>query len=124
MLFTLYFFSVCLIVGALGYLGSSSTKGLYGHYKRLVISGGDKGSSYECGFVDMNESMNTYTMQFYIIGLSFMLFDLEILIIIPMVVTGAEGYEALSAWGLGKSFFLVVVSMAAYYEVMGGVVSF
>nr|YP_001481147.1 NADH dehydrogenase subunit 3 [Phallusia fumigata]CAL24357.1 NADH dehydrogenase subunit 3 [Phallusia fumigata] len=125
MLVMIYGLLVFVVLGLLGAVGESVFKGMYGHHKWLVgggaaLVGGDKGSSYECGFVDMNESLNTYTMQFYIIGLSFMLFDLEILIIIPVILVGLDMWGAV----VGMSLFLMVVSVAAYYEVLGGVVEF
>lgn len=80
----------------------------------------DKGSSYECRFVDINQARNTYTIQFFIIRLSFILFDLEILLIVPIAFVRVE---------LGGRVFLIVVflslvAIATYYEVLSRFVEF
>lgn len=125
MLIGVYLFFIFFLLGVLGYIRSSVFKGLYRHYKWVlvgfsVIRWRDKSASYECGFVDINSATNTYTLQFFVIRLSFMLFDLEILLIIPMLVLGLELRHLVFA----NLRVVIAVSVAAYYEIFGGVVDF
>lgn len=70
---------------------------------------------YECGFKDINVSdFNTYTMQFFLIRVSFILFDLEIIIIIPIVGV----YSVISMVCILFFVFLLVVSLALGYELV------
>ena len=47
----------------------------------------DKGNAYECGYSDLSELRCLYSLQFYVIRLSFIIFDLEVLLIIPILVS-------------------------------------
>ena len=40
---------------------------------------------YECGFSEINNIANFYTLLFYIVALSFMLFDIEIILFMPYI---------------------------------------
>lgn len=74
-----------------------------------------KSVMYECGFKDINvNDFNTYTMQFFLIGVSFMLFDLEIIVIIPIVGV----YSMISMVCVLFFVFLLVVSLALGYELV------
>nr|YP_009357189.1 NADH dehydrogenase subunit 3 [Ciona robusta]SBU37557.1 NADH dehydrogenase subunit 3 [Ciona robusta] len=76
-------------------------------------------SSYECGFMTMMNFKNFYTMQFFIIGLSFMLFDLEILLFLPFIYSESTNSPSIY-WAL---FFLFIVSYLLVYELSMKVMS-
>nr|YP_008083017.1 NADH dehydrogenase subunit 3 [Rhodosoma turcicum]CCO25796.1 NADH dehydrogenase subunit 3 [Rhodosoma turcicum] len=78
----------------------------------------DKGSTYECGFVGLVD-MCFYTMQFFVIGLSFMLFDVEIIVLVPLLFSLGFGFWSVF-WG---GVFLVVITLLLVYEMNKGVVS-
>ena len=42
-----------------------------------------KASPYECGFATFSDARGSYGVNFYVTGLLFMLFDLELILIIP-----------------------------------------
>ena len=74
-----------------------------------------KSVMYECGFKDINVTdFNTYTMQFFLIRVSFILFDLEIIIIIPIV----RVYSMIGLVCMLFFVFLMVVSLALGYELV------
>nr|YP_003331106.1 NADH dehydrogenase subunit 3 [Herdmania momus]CAX65568.1 NADH dehydrogenase subunit 3 [Herdmania momus] len=71
---------------------------------------------YECGFEAFESDSEGYSIQFFVIGLSFMLFDLEICLLMPLVYSG---------WGYGGAyymgyFFLMLVLMVFLYELESG----
>jgi len=43
----------------------------------------EKASAYECGFEPFDESRKTFDIQFYIVGVLFLIFDLEIAFLFP-----------------------------------------
>jgi NADH-quinone oxidoreductase subunit A len=44
---------------------------------------GEKLASYECGFEPFNDSKGSFNVHFYIVGILFIIFDLEIIFLIP-----------------------------------------
>ena len=46
----------------------------------------EKGSAYECGFEPFDESRKSFDIQFYIVGVLFLIFDLEIAFLFPWAV--------------------------------------
>lgn len=45
-------------------------------------------AKYECGFIGYTEqTRNTYSIQFYIIAMLFLIFDLEILLVFPATLS-------------------------------------
>jgi NADH-quinone oxidoreductase subunit A len=51
------------------------------NYQSIVNS--EKLSSYECGFEPFNDSKGSFNVHFYIVGILFIIFDLEIVFLIP-----------------------------------------
>ena len=45
--------------------------------------GFEKNTSYECGFEPFGNARNLFNIQFYIVGILFIIFDLEIAYILP-----------------------------------------
>lgn len=47
-----------------------------------------KGSTYECGFIPVEgQTYSPFTVTFFVVGLLFLLFDLELLFIFPLVIS-------------------------------------
>jgi NADH:ubiquinone oxidoreductase subunit 3 (subunit A) len=47
----------------------------------------NKGVPRECGFLEFSDSRELFNLQFYIIALLFLIFDLEIVILLPCCIT-------------------------------------
>ena len=78
----------------------------------------DKGNAYECGYSDLSELRCLYSLQFYVIGLSFMIFDLEVLLILPILVSLATlQYSILLARGF-LGFILVLLFLEIKVRVL------
>lgn len=45
----------------------------------------EKTSAYECGFVPFNEARNSFEVHFYVIGILFIIFDIEIIFLVPWI---------------------------------------
>ena len=46
----------------------------------------EKNSSYECGFEPFTDARNAFNIQFYIIGILFIIFDIEISFLLPWAI--------------------------------------
>lgn len=73
----------------------------------------EKTSSYECGFEPFNDARSTFDVHFYIVGILFLIFDLEIAFLFPWSV-------ALNYLGLIGYFkvliFLTILTIGFIYE--------
>ena len=82
----------------------------------------EKVSPYECGFTPVyGQTRSPFTIQYYLVGILFLLFDLEILLLFPLAVclyeVGTYGYTV----AVG---FFVVLTLGLVYELMAGVLHF
>lgn len=82
----------------------------------------EKALPYECGFSPVvGDSGAAFPVAFYLVGLLFMLFDLEILLLYPFAVAGA-GWSLLEAAGMAAAFSLFGVGFV--YEIRTGGLEF
>lgn len=76
------------------------------------------GSPFECGFERGLSRGNRFSMQFFTVTLVFLLFDLEIVLIMPSVLL--ERFTVLGA--VLVSFIVVVLTLALLMEWGGGLI--
>jgi NADH-quinone oxidoreductase subunit A len=100
----LFFLSVVLILGGLALSISR---------KSVEV---EKASSYECGFEPF-ESFTTFNLNFFVVGLSFLIFDLELVFLYPWSlycgVLGIAGFWVFL-------FFLFLLVLGFVYEWQSG----
>lgn len=76
-----------------------------------------KQSSYECGFQPFEDARQSFNVEFYLVGILFIIFDLEIVFLFPMClslnVIGFFGFF----WIF---FFLIILTVGFAYEWMKG----
>jgi NADH-quinone oxidoreductase subunit A len=80
----------------------------------------EKNSIYECGFNPFSDSRNKFDIKYYIIGILFMIFDLEIIIIIPWLLN-IEFNNFFSL--ISIILFLVYLIIGFYYEIKRGLIN-
>lgn len=73
----------------------------------------EKLSVYECGFDPFESARIKFDIQFYILAILFIIFDIELVYFIPWVLMLTE--LGVFAYGIILSFFLVIV-LGFYYE--------
>ena len=80
-----------------------------------------KVSQYECGFNAIEgQTRNTFQIHFYIVGLLFLVFDLEILLLMPIGVTLYQ----VSTFGFSVAIlFFVVLTIGFVLEIGSGAIS-
>jgi NADH-quinone oxidoreductase subunit A len=73
----------------------------------------EKSSPYECGFEAYDDSHKTFDLHFYIVGVLFLIFDLEVAFLFPWAVSlNAIGYFGFFM----MIFFLFVLTIGFIYE--------
>jgi NADH-quinone oxidoreductase subunit A len=79
-----------------------------------------KDSSYECGVPSAGPIHTRFSVKFYLTALLFMLFDLEVVILVPWTFV----YREFLAWHIAILgpilFFLGVLVLGLFYEIRKG----
>ena len=80
-----------------------------------------KVSQYECGFNAIEgQTRSTFQIHFYIVGLLFLVFDLEILLLMPIGVTLYQ----VSTFGFSVAIiFFIVLTIGFVLEIGSGAIS-
>jgi NADH:ubiquinone oxidoreductase subunit 3 (subunit A) len=73
----------------------------------------EKHSAYECGFEPFGDARSFFDIHFYTIGLLFIIFDLEIVFLVPFAVN----IEATTIVQYGNFIlFMLILLIGFYYE--------
>lgn len=77
-----------------------------------------KGTVYESGMDPMGSARRRFNVRFYMVAMTFLLFDVEIVFLYPWATTfpnlgGPEG-DALSPLFLGRMLFFILTSVVAF----------
>lgn len=81
----------------------------------------EKSSAYECGFQPFSETNFPFEVQFALIAILFLLFDIEILFLYPLCTSILE-FQSIEVFYL-ISFF-VIVTLGLIYEISRHIVHF
>lgn len=99
---------------ALVILGAST---LFGQRSR---KGKIKDSPYECGIEVGGETKVRFSVKFYVTAMLFILFDVEIVFLIPWVLVFRDFLAASIPILLPALFFLFVLVLGLFYEIRKG----
>nr|YP_010461832.1 NADH dehydrogenase subunit 3 [Tapinoma ibericum]UUF93598.1 NADH dehydrogenase subunit 3 [Tapinoma ibericum] len=75
----------------------------------------EKMSPFECGFDPMSNNRIPFSIQFFMISLIFLIFDIEITLIIPLIYLMFKMNKIMI---LTMLFFLLILIMGIYIEYM------
>ena len=75
----------------------------------------EKAGSYECGFEPFEDARSRFDVRFYLVALLFIIFDLEVAFLFPLVGGHFGGATAAAAVG-----FLVILTLGFVYEWSAG----
>ncbi|AHX11353.1 NADH-ubiquinone/plastoquinone oxidoreductase, chain 3 family protein [Neorickettsia helminthoeca str. Oregon] len=76
-----------------------------------------KGDSYECGFDKLSSTGERFHVRFYIVGILFIIFDLEIVFLFPWA---AVARELGPAGFISMLIFLSILTVGFVYELLSG----
>nr|YP_010490467.1 NADH dehydrogenase subunit 3 [Octolasmis warwickii]YP_010701559.1 NADH dehydrogenase subunit 3 [Conchoderma hunteri]UWM12953.1 NADH dehydrogenase subunit 3 [Octolasmis warwickii]WCJ53107.1 NADH dehydrogenase subunit 3 [Conchoderma hunteri] len=74
----------------------------------------EKSTPFECGFDPKNSPRVPFSIRFFLIAIIFLIFDIEISILLPMGIV-SNSFDPLS-WMLVGGAFLFLVTLGLYYE--------
>lgn len=81
--------------------------------KKAVIDR-EKNSPFECGFDPKSPSRLPFSLQFFLIAIIFLIFDVEIALILPIVVI--IKLSNLTVWATTSLIFIVILLVGLYHE--------
>nr|QKY63903.1 NADH dehydrogenase subunit 3 [Triatoma rubida] len=79
----------------------------------------EKMSPFECGFDPKSSSRMPFSIQFFLIAVLFLIFDIEIVIILPMIITLKS--SSILMWFSTISVFIIIMLAGLYHEWNNGV---
>nr|YP_009640820.1 NADH dehydrogenase subunit 3 [Hystrichopsylla weida qinlingensis]QCU82654.1 NADH dehydrogenase subunit 3 [Hystrichopsylla weida qinlingensis] len=74
----------------------------------------EKNSPFECGFDPISSSRLPFSLHFYLIAIIFLIFDIEIALLLPMIIIFSSSLKI--NWLLTSIFFMVILLMGLYHE--------
>nr|YP_010710294.1 NADH dehydrogenase subunit 3 [Dyscolus fusipalpis]WCS91873.1 NADH dehydrogenase subunit 3 [Dyscolus fusipalpis]WCS92003.1 NADH dehydrogenase subunit 3 [Dyscolus fusipalpis] len=74
----------------------------------------EKNSPFECGFDPKNSARLPFSLQFFLIAVIFLIFDVEIALLMPMIMI--MKITNLTSWLMVSFFFLFILLIGLYHE--------
>ena len=79
-----------------------------------------KDSPYECGIEPTGEARTRFSVKFYVTAMLFILFDIEIVFLIPWVLVYRDFLQASIPILLPVLFFIFLLVLGLFYEMKKG----
>lgn len=80
----------------------------------------EKLSAYECGFTPYSTARNNFDVRFYLVGILFIIFDLEVTFLFPWICIFKK-LTIFSYWVI--LIFLIILTIGFIYEWLKGALS-
>nr|YP_009492423.1 NADH dehydrogenase subunit 3 [Dorysthenes paradoxus]AWI69840.1 NADH dehydrogenase subunit 3 [Dorysthenes paradoxus] len=74
----------------------------------------EKSSPFECGFDPKSTARLPFSLQFFLIAVIFLIFDVEITLLIPMIISLKS--SNLTNYSMLIVFFLIILLIGLYHE--------
>nr|QUI77264.1 NADH dehydrogenase subunit 3 [Mitjaevia shibingensis] len=80
-----------------------------------------KSTPFECGFNPVTYKRLPFSIHFFLIAVIFLIFDIEIIIILPMIFTIKSTH--LLSWLMTSFIFIIVLLLGLYHEWLNGMLN-
>nr|AVE15743.1 NADH dehydrogenase subunit 3 [Hierodulella sp. JZ-2017] len=74
----------------------------------------EKSSPFECGFDPISSSRLPFSLRFFLIAIIFLIFDVEIALILPMTIIPFS--SNMMIWTITSMLFLLILTAGLYHE--------
>nr|QXP43569.1 NADH dehydrogenase subunit 3 [Xenopsylla cheopis] len=74
----------------------------------------EKNSPFECGFDPMSSSRMPFSLHFFLIAIIFLIFDIEIALMLPMINTYSCSIK--NYWIITSIIFIMILLIGLFYE--------
>nr|QWK41056.1 NADH dehydrogenase subunit 3 [Tenomerga trabecula] len=85
---------------------------------KKTFSDREKNSPFECGFDPKSSARLPFSIQFFLIAVIFLIFDIEITLLFPLIPTMFS--SNIKTWFMTTTTFIIILIIGLYHEWMQG----